>query len=89
MPKVVPNKKAGPKDFEGRLKKMRMKQSLNLDRKDYERTIAGRGDTHALDGGKIPLNKTAKYAKFKEQRQAQIQSWQDRNISNRGTKLNP
>ena len=28
------------------------------DFKDYKRTIAGRGDTHALDGGQIPFGST-------------------------------
>jgi len=89
MPKAVPNKKIGPKDFEGRLKKMKLKQSLNPDRKDYQRTIAGRGDTHALDGGRIPFSKTAKGKAFREKHQNKIQSWQDRNRANNGTKLNP
>ena len=67
MPKKEANEKVSPKDYKdfyARFGKMKLKQSLNPDRKDYQRTIAGRGDTHALDGGKIPLNKTEKFAKF-------------------------
>ena len=57
------------------------------DRKDYQRTIAGRGDTHALDGGKIPFSKTARGKAFKKAA-TKLPVWQDRNIINRGSKLN-
>ncbi len=87
--RVKPPGKKGPKDFEARLKQMKTKQPLSPDRKDYQRTIAGRGDTHALDGGKIPFSKTARGKAFREKHQNKIQSWQDRNVMNRGTKLNP
>ena len=54
---LKPNK--GAKDFIARAREMQMKFKTP-DRKDYQRTIAGRGDTHALDGGKIFNNKTKK-----------------------------
>lgn len=88
MVKVKKAKPLTPEEYSKRFQEMRMKSS-NPDRKDYKRTIAGRGDTHALDGGKIPFSKTAKGKAFKEKHQNKIQSWQDRNVMNRGTKLNP
>jgi len=88
MPKSKPAKKISPEEYSKRVREMRSKLN-NPDRKDYQRTIAGRGDTHSLDGGRIPFSKTAKGKAFKEKHQNKIQSWQDRNISNRGTKLNP
>ena len=81
-------KKKDPEYMVSRFREMQMKSS-NPDRKDYKRTIAGRGDTHALDGGKIPFSKTARGKAFKEKYKASILSWQDRNVMNRGSKLNP
>lgn len=49
--------KLTPEDYIDKLSELRSKQ-LSPDRKDYMRTIVGRGDTHALDGGKIPVSKT-------------------------------
>jgi hypothetical protein len=57
--------------------------------------IAGRGDTHALDGGRIPASETKRGKAFKKAMQTNktkqplIKSWQDRNLDNQGTKLNP
>lgn len=79
--KVIPKKKS-PEEYVARIKEMRSKLN-NPDRKDYQRTIAGRGDTHALDGGKIHYSKTAKGKAFQEK----LQSWNDRNTNNADTKL--
>lgn len=57
--------KLTPEDYINALTKLRSKQ-LNPDRKDYMRTIAGRGDTHALDGGKIPTSKTKQARAYKK-----------------------
>ena len=59
------------------------------DRKDLSREYAGRGDTHALEGGKInPLN-TQYYKVRKAMReQANLKTWEDRNRANQNTKLN-
>lgn len=53
------------------------------DRKDLSREYAGRGDTHALEGGRInPLN-----SKAYKMRKANLKTWEDRNRANIGTKL--
>ena len=120
-----PGKKPYPEyglDSAGAIKLMRSKLNM-LDRKDYQRTIAGRGDTHALDGGRIPASKTKRGEQFKramanaptqpiqqptppvsENKNVNkfaraftktfgptnlIPVWEDRDVSNRGTKLNP
>ena len=90
MPKAKKAKPLTPEEYSKRVKEMRMKLS-SPDRKDYQRTIAGRGDTHALDGGKIPFSKTKKGQAFKKTMPTvpMIPSWQDRNLDNRGSKLNP
>ena len=71
----------------------RNKYMNNPDRKDYQRTIAGRGDTHALDGGRIPASKTKRGKAFKKAManmpRQPLPIWQDRDVKNRGTKLNP
>ncbi len=82
--RVKPPKPPSPDDFRN-LKKPKWISS-NPDRIDYQRTIAGRGDTHALDGGATP----AKYASLVQKRKEHlIKGWEDRNRSNNGTKLNP
>jgi hypothetical protein len=81
----------GPEDYIESLSKMRTKLN-SPDHKDYRRTIAGRGDTHALDGGKIPASKTKRGKKLKQMQKKfppALPVWQDRNSSNQGTKLNP
>jgi hypothetical protein len=93
-----PGKKPLP-DYQPLLDK-RSKYMSNPDRKDYQRTIAGRGDTHALDGGKIPLSITQRGKSFKkaikdkhkqpllqQQRQPLLPVWEDRDVSKRGSKL--
>ncbi len=57
--------KLSPQDYMDKLSELRSKQ-LSPDRKDYMRTIAGRGDTHALDGGKIPVSKTKRAKEYKK-----------------------
>jgi len=58
------------------------------DRKDLSREYAGRGDTHALEGGRInPLNSEAYKMRKAIQRQANLKTWEDRNRANQGTKL--
>jgi hypothetical protein len=92
MPKGKRAKPSSPEEYSKRLHEMKMKMRMkysNPDRKDYKRTIAGRGDTHALDGGRIPFSKSAKGKAIREKHQNRIQPWQDRNVMNRGTKLNP
>ena len=86
MPKAKKAKPLNPEEYSKRLQEMRMKFS-SPDRKDYQRTIAGRGDTHALDGGKILFGKTARGKAFKKAA-PKLPVWQDRNIINRGSKLN-
>ena len=85
---LKPNK--GAKDFIARAREMQMKFKTP-DRKDYQRTIAGRGDTHALDGGKISPLQTKKGKAFMEARKNFLPTlpvWEDRNRANIGTKLN-
>ncbi len=60
-----------------------------LDRIDYQRTIAGRGDTHALDGGEVAKKQMPKKKQRLIPKTPAIKSWQDRNLDNRGSKLNP
>jgi len=73
-------KKKSPEEYSARLKEMRAKFN-NPDRKDYRRTITGRGDTHALDGGKtLPQSPGRKLA-------ATLPVWQDRDVKKRGSKL--
>lgn len=88
--RVKPKKK----DPEYMISRMReMKNSMNYeDRIDYQRTIAGRGDTHALDGGRIPASKTKRGKQFKKAmkdmpRQPLLPVWEDRDVSKRGSKL--
>tara|TARA_R100001230_G_C5606961_1_gene119463 strand:- start:427 stop:723 length:297 start_codon:yes stop_codon:yes gene_type:complete len=88
-----PGKKPLPKDgldFATASKLMREKLN-NPDRKDYQRTIAGRGDTHALDGGRIPASKTKRGKEFKKSMPSKprqpLPVWEDRNLSIRGSKL--
>ena len=89
MPKAKPYGKkklpVKPELFHRALMKLR-----SPDRKDLNREYAGRGDTHALEGGRInPLN-TERYKMRKAmQRQANLKTWEDRNRANQGTKLNP
>ena len=66
-----------------------LKRLVNPDRRDLNREYAGRGDTHALEGGRInPLN-TKRYKQRKKiQRQANLKTWEDRNRANIGSKLN-
>lgn len=93
MPKIrvkPPGKKPLP-DYQKAINELN-KYMNNPDRKDYQRTIAGRGDTHALDGGKIPASKTKRGKKLKQMQKKfppALPVWQDRNSSNQGTKLNP
>jgi len=97
MPKAKPPIKKNPEEYIDSYSKMRTKLN-SPDRKDYKRTIAGRGDTHALDGGRIPasvtlsplyLRKLQKAMQYKKSKQSLIKSWEDRNPANQGTKLNP
>ncbi len=84
-------KPLGPEEYSKRMAEMQAK-FRSPDRKDYARTIAGRGDTHALDGGKISPLQTKKGRAFMEARQKFLPSlpvWEDRNVKNRGSKLNP
>ena len=90
--KPGPGKKPKP-DYQDMLNK-RNKYMSNLDRKDYQRTIAGRGDTHALDGGRTPASgkKIRKaIADMPRQRltmqQPSLPVWEDRDVSKRGSKL--
>ena len=81
----------GPEDYIDSLSKMHTKLN-SPDSKDYRRTIAGRGDTHALDGGRIPASKTKRGKAFKKAmadmpRQPLIPVWEDRDVSKRGSKL--
>ena len=57
--------KLSPQDYMDKLSELRSKQ-LGPDHKDYMRTIAGRGDTHALDGGKIAASKRNQAKKYKK-----------------------
>lgn len=88
MPKELPPGKVkppSPEDVKKYLNKA-SKYLSNPDRRDYQRTIAGRGDTHALDGGTTP----AHYASLVQRRKEHlIKGWEDRNRANNGTKLNP
>ena len=88
MPKAKKAKPLTPEEYSKRVKEMRMKLS-SPDYKDYKRTIAGRGDTHALDGGKIPFSKTKKGQAFKNAMPSvpNLPIWQDRDVSKRGSKL--
>ena len=83
-------KKKSPEEYVARLKEMRAKFS-SPDHKDYQRTIAGRGDTHALDGGKIPFSKTKRGKAFTKSMpnkpRQPLPVWEDRNLGIRGSKL--
>ena len=83
MPRIKPPRPKPQPSIGQRLSAMRFK---NLDHKDYQRTIAGRGDTHALDGGKIPFSKTKKGMTLFGQPILPV--WEDRNSKNQGSKLN-
>ena len=52
------SKKKSPEEYVARIREMRTKLKTP-DRKDYQRTIAGRGDTHALDD----INKKPDYTR--------------------------
>lgn len=88
MPKAKQPLKRGPEEYIDRVREMRTKLN-SPDRKDYQRTIAGRGDTHALDGGKIPFSKTARGKAFRKTMPSapKLPVWQDRNVKIRGSKL--
>ena len=69
-----------------------------LDRIDYQRTIAGRGDTHALDGGEVAKKQMPKKKQMFKKKQRlitktpaiptpAIPTWEDRNRAIQGTKL--
>ena len=79
-------KTLGPEEYSKRMAEMQAK-FRSPDRKDYARTIAGRGDTHALDGGKIPFSKTKKGKAFKKMMASapNVPIWQDRDVSKRGS----
>lgn len=84
-------KKKDPEYMVSRFREMQ-KSMNNPDRKDYQRTIAGRGDTHALDGGKISPLQTKRGKQLKQIQKKYppaLPVWQDRNVMNRGSKLNP
>lgn len=93
MKPIKPGKKPDYRDFLEKSKKY----MSNPDRKDYARTIAGRGDTHALDGGKIPASKTKRGKKFLKAKdsirgrmnpaQPLLPIWEDRDVKKRGSKL--
>lgn len=85
MKPVGPGKKPDYRDFLEKSKKY----MSNPDRKDYARTIAGRGDTHALDGGEVAKKQMPKKKQRLIPKTPAIKSWQDRNLDNRGSKLNP
>ena len=88
MPKAKQPLKRGPEEYIDRVREMRTKLN-SPDRKDYQRTMAGRGDTHALDGGKRPFSKTAKGKAFRKTMPSapKLPVWQDRNLKIRGSKL--
>jgi len=90
MPEYIPPKRPKPDKYQSLLN-ARNKYISNPDRLDYQRTIAGRGDTHALDGGRIPFSKTKRGKAFKKgmTSKPKLPIWHDRNPSNQGTKLNP
>ena len=91
MPKAKQPLKRGPEEYIDRVREMRTKLN-SPDRKDYQRTIAGRGDTHALDGGKISPLQTKRGKQLKQIQKKYppaLPVWQDRNVMNRGSKLNP
>ena len=100
MPKrKPPGKKPLPRNPEGwSIAMERMRSKLNSpDRLDYARTIKGRGDTHALDGGRTSPKATPKLQRQKmkdgllrKPRQPltpQLPVWQDRDVNKRGSKL--
>ena len=57
--------KLSPQDYMDKLSELRSKQ-MSPDRKDYMRTIDGRGDTHALDGGQIAASKRNQAKEYKK-----------------------
>jgi hypothetical protein len=85
--RVKPPRPPSPEDY---LNKKKPKWMNNLDRIDYQRTIAGRGDTHALEGGTTPARYASLVGKAKEMLSLypQLNGWEDRNPANNGTKLN-
>jgi len=87
MPKAKPTKPKKKLPDKKAIRTAMMKLN-SPDRKDLSREYAGRGDTHALEGGKInPLN-TQRYKMRKAMReQANLKTWEDRNRANQGTKL--
>lgn len=89
MAKTKPTKPGKKPNYDDYLINKLSKYMSNPDRKDYQRTIAGRGDTHALDGGKIPFSKTKKGKAFKKAMPSapKLPIWQDRDVSKRGSKL--
>lgn len=89
MPKAKQPLKRGPEEYIDRVREMRTKLN-SPDRKDYRRTIAGRGDTHALDGGKISPLQTKRGKQLKQMQKKfppALPVWQDRNVKIRGSKL--
>ena len=89
MPKAKQPLKRGPEEYIDRVREMRTKLN-SPDRKDYRRTIAGRGDTHALDGGKISPLQTKRGKQLKQMQKKfppVLPVWQDRNVKIRGSKL--
>ena len=87
MPKVKPYK--GKKKLPDRkLVSKAIKKYKISDSKDLRREYAGRGDTHALEGGKINPVNTQLYKSYKAKReQANLKTWEDRNRNIRGSKL--
>ena len=89
MPKAKQPIKRGPEEYIARMREMRTKLN-SPDRKDYRRTIAGRGDTHALDGGKISPLQTKRGKQLRAIQKKfppTLPVWQDRNVNIRGSKL--
>ena len=87
MPKKYKGKKPLPKKLYKAYHQGLMKLN-SPDRKDLSREYAGRGDTHALEGGRInPLNTKAYKMRKAIQRQANLKTWEDRNRANKGSKL--
>ena len=86
MPKKYKGKKPLPKKLKPYHQSL---MKLNSpDRKDLNREYAGRGDTHALEGGRInPLNSKGYKMRKAKQEQANLKTWEDRNRDIKGTKL--
>lgn len=87
MAKIKPPGKVKPLPRPGKYAE-RVKKYKSPDRIDYERTIAGRGDLHALDSNNFVMKKMKKKQRLFQQKPI-MRSWEDRNRDNIGTKLNP